>query len=156
MGILQQFITKENLQQKHGGIAPNVLYGGDNLFPPIVPSNNYIKEGEKLNIVSPEIYKKMCIESIPFKPFVISEEYLKIWEKEQQDKLLKEKQKIKMKKSSEKFGFCLNDFIIEFENSKMKKINKNLKCKRYEPKKIDLNSVKDFFDKMKNQKNGHN
>lgn len=156
MGILQQFITKENLQQKHGGIAPNVLYGGDNLFPPIVPSNNYIKEGEKLNIVSPEIYKKMCIESIPFKPFVISEEYLKIWEKEQQDKLLKEKQKIKMKKSSEKFGFCLNDFIIEFENSKMKKINKNLKCKKYEPKKIDLNSVKDFFDKMKNQKNGHN
>ena len=38
----------------------------------------------------------------------------------------------------------------------MKKINKNLNNKKYEPKKIDLNSVKDFFDKMKNQKNGHN
>ena len=50
----------------------------------IVPSNEYIKEGEKLNIVTPEVYKEMCLESKPFKPFVINEHYKKIWEKEKE------------------------------------------------------------------------
>ena len=154
--IMQEFIRKENLQEKHGGIAPNVIYGEDYLFPPIVPSNEYIKEGEQLNIVSPEKYKEMCLESIPFKPFVISEEYKKNWDKEKQEKILKEQKKLKMKPNNSSIGFCLVDFIIEFENTKIRKINNNhLRNKQYKPKKIDINSVKNLFNKMKIQNNNN-
>jgi hypothetical protein len=152
--IIQELIRKENLQEKHGGIAPNVTYGEDNLFPPLVPSDEYIIEGEELNIVSPETYKEMCLESNPFKPFVISEEYKKIWEKEKQETFRKEQEKLKMKPSNGSIGFCLTDFIIEFENTKMRKINSNhLKFKKYEPKKIDVNIFSNFFNKMKIQNN---
>ena len=148
--VMQEFIRKENLQIKHGGIAPNVVYGDDNLFPPLVPSEEYIKEGENVNIVSPEIYKEMCLESRPFKPYVISQQYMKIWEKENQEKNLKEKL---IKPRNGIIGFCFNDFIIEFENTKNRKLSTNVKNKKYEPKKIDLISVKNFFNKMKNQNN---
>ena len=147
--VIQELIRKENLQEKHGGIAPNVPYGEDNLFPPIVPSNEYIKEGEELNIVTPEKYKEMCLESNPFKPFVISEEYKKSWEKEKQEKILNDQKKLKIKQSNGSIGFCLTDFIVEFENTKTRKIYKHLRHKKYVPKKIDLNSFRNFFSKMK-------
>ena len=151
MEIMQQLIRKENLQQKYGGTAPDIIFGEDNIFPPLVPTDVYIKEGEELNIVTPQIYKEMCLESKPFKPFFISEEYIKLWENEEKEKLLKEKQKLKIKPSNDNIGFCLNDFLIEFENTKTKKIKNNFKYKKYEPKKIDLNSIKNFFDKMKSK-----
>ena len=154
--IIQELIRKDNLQIKHGGTAPDVKYGEDNLFPPIVPSNEYIIEGEELNIVTPEIYKEMCLESKPFKPFVVSGHYKEIWEKEKKEEILKEKQRIKVKKSNGNLGFCLSDFIIEFENKKTKIKNKNVNNKQYLPKKIDLNSVKSFFDIMKKQNNDNN
>ena len=84
--VMQEFIRKENLQLKHGGLAPDVVYGEDNLFPPLVPSEKYIKDGEVLNIVTPEIYKEMCLESKPFKPFVINDNCMKAWEKEKEEK----------------------------------------------------------------------
>lgn len=151
MEIMQQLIRKENLQQKYGGTAPDIIFGEDNIFPPLVPTDVYKKEGEELNIVTPQIYKEMCLESKPFKPFFISEEYIKLWENEEKEKLLKEKQKLKIKPSNDNIGFCLNDFLIEFENTKTKKIKNNVKYKKYEPKKIDLNSIKNFFDKMKSK-----
>jgi hypothetical protein len=154
--IIQELIRKDNLQEKHGGIAPNVTYGEDNLFPPTVPSNEYIKEGEQLNIVSPEQYKEMCLKANPFKPFVISEEYKKNWEKERQEKILNEQKKLRMKPSNGSIGLCLTDFIIEFENTKTRKINKHLRNKKYAPKKIDLNSFRNFFNKMKIQNNDNN
>ena len=154
--IIQELIRKDNLQEKHGGIAPNVTYGEDNLFPPTVPSSEYIKEGEQLNIVSPEQYKEMCLKSNPFKPFVISEEYKKSWEKERQEKILNEQKKLRMKPSNGSIGLCLTDFIIEFENTKTRKINKHLRNKKYAPKKIDLNSFRNFFNKMKIQNNDNN
>jgi hypothetical protein len=147
--VMQELIRKENLQQKYGGTAPNVTYGEDNLFPPIVPSNDYIKDDEELNIVTPETYKEMCLESKPFKPFKESENYMKLWAKEEEEKILKEKQEIKMKPSNGSIGICLNDFIIEFENSIKKPKNRNGKNKKYAPTKIDLKSVINFFNEMK-------
>jgi hypothetical protein len=147
--VMQELIRKENLQQKYGGDAPNVTYGEDNLFPPIVPSNDYIKEDEELNIVTPEKYKEMCLESKPFKPFKVSENYMKLWAKEEEEKILKEKQEIKMKPSNGSIGICLNDFIIEFENANKKPKNANGRNKKYAPTKIDLKSVINFFNEMK-------
>ena len=153
MGVIQEYIRKENLQQKHGGIAPNVIYGEDNLFPPIVPSNEYIKDEEELNIVTPEIYKEMCLESKPFQPFIISEKYIQIWEKEKEEKLFKEKQKLSRNMHSGSIGTCLNDFLIEFENSKIRRLNSRGQNLLYTPNKIDLNSVRSFFEKMKLKNN---
>ena len=156
--IMQEFIRKENLQQKHGGTAPNVIYGEDNLFPPVVPSETYIKEDEELNIVSPEIYKEMCLKAKPFKPFVVNESLSKIWEKEEELNILKEKKQLKLKQSKSCLGLTMNDFIVQFENTKIKNLLKNNKMlyKKYKPSKIDLNSIKNFFDEIKRKNNDNN
>lgn len=154
--IMQEFIRKENLQLKHGGIAPNVIYGEDNLFPPVVPSDTYIKEDEELNIVSPEIYKEMCLNAKPFKPFVVNESLSKIWEKEEEQYILKKKQS-KLKQSKSCLGLTMNDFIVQFENTKIKSLLKNNKMmyRKYKPSKIDLNSIKNFFDDIKRKNNSN-
>jgi len=154
--IMQEFIRKENLQLKHGGTAPNVIYGEDNLFPPVVPSDTYIKEDEELNIVSPEIYKEMCLNAKPFKPFVINESLSKIWEKEEEQYILKKKQS-KLKQSKSCLGLTMNDFIVQFENTKIKSLLKNNKMmyRKYKPSKIDLNSIKNFFDDIKRKNNSN-
>ena len=156
--VMQEFIRKENLQIKYGGIAPNVIYGGDNLFPPVVPSDLYIKEDEKLNIVSQEAYKEMCLRANPFKPFAINESLKIKWEKEEEINILKQKKKLKLKPSLSCVSLSMNDFIIEFENNKLKKKlkNNNLFYNKYKPKRIDLKSIKSFFDKMKNINNNKN
>ena len=155
--IMQEFIRKENLQLKYGGTAPNVIYGEDNLFPPVVPSETYIKEDEELNIVSPEIYKEMCLKAKPFKPFVVNEELSKLWEKEEENNILKEKKKLKLKQSKSCLGLTVNDFIVQFENTKIKNLLKNkMIYKKYKPSKIDLNSIKNFFDEIKRKNNDNN
>ena len=156
--IMQEFIRKENLQIKYGGIAPDVIYGEDNLFPPVVPSENYINDNEDINIVTPEVYKEMCLNAKPFRPFTISESYKKKWEKEEEQNLLRQKQKLKMKPSKSFYGLSLKDFIVEFENKNIKKLlrNKNKVCKKYNPKTIDLYSINTFFNKMKNINNNIN
>ena len=149
--VMQQYIRKENLQIKYGGTAPNVIYGDDNLFPPHVPSDIYINENENLNIVSPETYKEMCLKAKPFKPFVVSEAYNKMWEKEEEQ----EKKRSKMRKSVSIRGLSVKDFINQFENKNIKKIlnNKNIFHNKYKPKKIDVNNIKSFFNEIRNKNN---
>lgn len=91
----QELISPENLEKKYGGLAPDIVPGGNNLFPPIMPSSNFALSGEKLNIVSPEAYKEMCLNSNPYKPFVICPKYQEIWDKEKEMELQKEKEKNK-------------------------------------------------------------
>ena len=142
--IMQEYIRKENLQIKYGGTAPDVVYGEDNLFPPVVPSDEYINENEELNIVTPETYKEMCLTAKPFRPFIINE---KIWEKEEKINL-KESKGPKMKTNYS--CISLEDFIIIFENANSKKglKTRNISYKKYRPKKIDLNSINTFFKEM--------
>ena len=94
---VQEIISPENLEKKYGGLGPDIVPGGNNLFPPIMPSSNFALSGEKLNIVSPEAYKEMCLNSNPYKPFVICPKYQEIWDKEKEKenemKLQKEKEK---------------------------------------------------------------
>jgi hypothetical protein len=151
LDIIQEFIRKENLQIKYGGTAPDVVYGGDNLFPPVVPSEKYINENEDLNIVTPETYKEMCLKAKPFRPFIVNE---KIWEKEEKN--------IFMQKKSSKLEtnghHSLEDFLMHFENANIKKGLKkqNSLFRKYKPKKIDINSIKIFFNDMQNIKNDNN
>ena len=58
---VNELISPDNLEQKYGGNAPDLTPGGNNLFPPIMPSLNYELKGEKLNIVSEETYKELLL-----------------------------------------------------------------------------------------------
>ena len=150
--VIQEYILKENLQIKYGGIAPNVTYGEDNLFPPVVPSDKYTKNDEKLNIVTPEVYKEMCLHGNPFRPFVINDSLNKIWQKEEELNHIKEKQKLKMKKSFSGYNIPLKVFIVEFENKNIRKLlkSRNIFYNKYKPKKIDINIIKSFFNEKDN------
>ena len=153
--IMKEYILKENLQIKYGGMAPNVIYGEDNLFPPVVPSDKYIKDDEKLNIVTPEIYKEMCLHANPFRPFVINDSLNKIWQKEEELNYIKAKQKLKVKPSLSSYNISLKIFVVEFENKNVRKLlkNRNIFYNKYKPKKIDINSIKSFFNEMENISN---
>lgn len=146
--IIQEFIIKENLQVKHGGVAPDVTPGENNLFPPVVPSELYIKENEILNIVTPEQYKEMCLESKPFKPYTISENYMKLWQKEKEEMEEKEKEKIKLFKKTSGINFDLDKAINEFEKEMIMIKKDNNKYKKYEPNKFDTNIITNFFSGM--------
>ena len=93
---LQEIISPSNIQKKYGGTAPDAQPGGNNLFPPRMPSMNYELNGERLNIISEEAYKEMCLNSNPYKPFAISQKYLEKWNKEKEEK--EEKEKIEKEK----------------------------------------------------------
>ena len=90
---LQEIISPDNLQKNYGGSAPDVIDGGNNLFPPKMPSTNFALNGEKLNIISEEAYKEMCLNSNPYKPFVISPKYLEKWNKEKEMEKERDKEK---------------------------------------------------------------
>lgn len=90
---LLTYINEENLQIKFGGKAKDLQFGGNNVFPPVMPSNNYRKEGDNFLITNEE-YKIRCLIGVPERPVEISEEYLKIWENE---KKIKEKEEEKQK-----------------------------------------------------------
>ena len=145
---LKEFIREDNIQQKYGGTAPNVCYGGDNLFPPIVPSNKYLKGDENLNIVSPEKYKEMCLNSNPFKPFVICEKYKKIWEKEEEMSTEKQTTNLRSRRTQNSI-LCMKDYINIFERSSKNRIIINQGNKLI-PKKIDIDGIKNFFKGFKN------
>ena len=134
----QEFILKENLQIKHGGISPDLIPGENNLFPPIVPTEIYKKPDEILNIVSSEAYKEMCLKSNPFKPYKICVSYIEQWKKE------KEEEEIRLKKKNSGITDDIAYIINEFEKTmNLTKINDE-KYKKYEPKVFDNIIIKDF------------
>ena len=134
----QEFILKENLQIKHGGISPDLIPGENNLFPPIVPTEIYKKPDEILNIVSSEAYKEMCLKSNPFKPYKICVSYIEQWKKE------KEEEEIRLKKKNSGITDDIAYIINEFEKTmNLTKIN-NKKYKKYEPKVFDNIIIKGF------------
>ena len=114
---VQEIISPDNLERKYGGMAPDLIPGGNNLFPPIMPSDNFAISGENLNIISPEEYKNICLNSNPHKPFVICPKYEEIWKKE---KIELEKEEQRLKENN------LRKSIIINENEKKNKEKKNI------------------------------
>ena len=150
--VMQEFILKENLQEKHGGISPNLIPGENNLFPPVVPSEFYKKPNEKLNIVTPEEYKEMCLESNPFKPYTLCESYVKLWQKEKEEKEEKEKEdELKLMKKQSNIDEDIDKIIKQFEKEmNMTRLN-NSKYKKYESNVFDTKIIKSFFDDLYNE-----
>ena len=151
----QELISPENLEKKYGGLAPDIVPGGNNLFPPIMPSSNFALSGEKLNIVSPEDYKEMCLNSNPYKPFVICPKYQEIWDKEKEMELQKEKEKNKNMIQEELIKKSYND--INENKSIGQNSNFERKSKVYENKRIsknrnslknNANEIKDFLSQF--------
>ena len=134
---MQQLISPENIPKKYGGTAPDVFPGNNNLFPPIMPSLNYQLKGEKLNIVSEETYKEMCLNSNPFKPFMISPKYQEEWNKE------KEKEK-EIKKEQSDLNTNTNTLMMSESDNKLNVENKYLK-----EEKIEIMKLKEIEHKKK-------
>ena len=136
----QEIISSENLEKKYGGLAPDIVPGGNNLFPPIMPSSNFALSGEKLNILSPEAYKEMCVNSNPHKPFVICPKYQEIWDKEKEMELQKEKEKEKeINKNILKEEKIVRSNNNMNENKNMGQNNFERKSKVYENRRISKN-----------------
>jgi hypothetical protein len=141
---LTNIINPNQLQKKYGGLCDDIVYGNDNLFPPIIPSDEYNLPSDKINIIDEEKYKKMCNEGIPFKPYDISNEYLEKWEnerkikeeeelnklkeeeKKRQEEIEKEKEIVRVKTLNDvKFNeFEINEFLSHFINKPKTKIKK--------------------------------
>ena len=124
----QELISPENLEKKYGGLAPDIVPGSNNLFPPIMPSSNFALSGEKLNIVSPHAYKEMCLNSNPYKPFVVCPKYQEIWDKEKEMELQKEKEKEKENNKN-----IIQEEIIKKSNNNINE-NKNMGQNNFERK----------------------
>ena len=91
---LSTFINDDNLEKKFGGNAPNIIPGDNNVFPPVMPSDNFSKEGDNL-LISEEEYKSKC--NGKDKPTVICEEFIEKWKKEE---IEKEEEKLKQKEKN--------------------------------------------------------
>jgi hypothetical protein len=65
-------VNPEQLEQKYGGTAPDVK---ENFFPPIFPSNHYLKDDKSKILVSEEVYKD-CLKTkvIVPSPFFLERE----------------------------------------------------------------------------------
>lgn len=128
----QEIISPDNLEKKYGGQAPNIVPGDNNIFPPIMPSSNFAKIGEKLNIITPHAYKEMCLNANPYKPFVICPKYKEIWKKEEE-----EKKRLEFMKKSATIQERKNKFVLQRDNSKNEEDDMKEKPKTYENKKVN-------------------
>ncbi len=138
INTLFENIRKDNVEEKFGGTAPNIQGGIENskssLFPPRMPSNNYILENENKDeiLITKEKYLQLVEEK------KIREEFISPYLKEEIEKIKQQKQFESLSNQ-----FCLNQwkFQNEFEGTnKIRNINKNCNILK------DLNS----FNSMKN------
>ena len=141
---MQEIISPNNIQRKYGGTAPDVVpgYNTNNLFPPRMPSMNYELNGERLNIISEETYKEMCLNSNPFKPFVISPKYLEKWNKEKE-----EEEEQKMKEIEEQNRMITSQKVIEEQIDNKSNIDKIIK----EEERVKMIKVNEY-NKRKNKR----
>ena len=145
---MQELISPENIQKKYGGTAPDVIpgYNTRNLFPPNMPSSNYELNGEKLNIVSEDAYKEMCLNSNPFKPFVICPKYQEEWNREKEKEKIKEQSEINTNTNTLKIPENGIDNNLNIENKKIKEEeNKLIKLKEINNRNIKKQYVIDFL-----------
>ncbi len=143
---IQEIISPENIEKKYGGLANDVIPGDNNLFPPIMPCSIFVKQGEKnINIVTPEAYKEMCLNSNPYKPFVICPKYEEMWKKEEE-----EKKKLDFKKKSLTIEnsnklLLLQTLNCDSNKENNKKLNEKLKPKTYVKKPNNLIEINEFL-----------
>jgi len=145
---MQEIISPKNIQKRFGGLAPDIIPGGNNLFPPKMPSLNYELNGEQLNIISEEAYKEMCLNSNPYKPYSISPKYEEKWNREKEQEIEQENLRKKLEleemqaKEIELQKASIEKKIIEEENIRKIKIKENLK--KIEEKEYVVNFLKEF------------
>jgi hypothetical protein len=100
-------INEHQIEEKFGGKAPNTIPGMHQLFPPVFPSNNFLKPGQiesESGIISEESYKEMYDNN---KLAKCGDYFLKKWKKEDEEKeaaknFVKNEQKEDIPKSKNK------------------------------------------------------
>jgi len=94
---LFEIINEEQVEQRFGGKAPNVIPGSNRLFPPIFPSDNYNRNLPK-NTISEQNYKKLHLSN---DLCITNEILLEKWKKEDELKKQSEKENINKKLNKE-------------------------------------------------------
>ena len=80
------FINEHQIEEKFGGKARNTIPGMHQLFPPVFPSNNFLKSGQiesECGIIREESYKELHEND---KLAKCSEYFLQKWKKEDEEK----------------------------------------------------------------------
>ena len=138
---VQEIINRENIEKKYGGLAPDVIPGENNLFPPIMPSSNFTLPDKKITIVDVNAYKEMCLNSNPYKPYTICPKYEEIWKKEKEKEIEEKK---------------VNENAIKTSGKSQKKTSKNNKVVNTELVNQDIQILEEFAldDKLGDDKLG--
>jgi hypothetical protein len=118
------YINEEQVEQKFGGKAPNVVPGMNRLFPPVFPSDNFLKPDQDEAdscLISEEKYKELHESN---KLPVVGKYFLNKWQKEEEEqKIIIEK---KMREEEE-----ANIKLIE-EKSKNVSLSGNVRMDLYQ------------------------
>jgi hypothetical protein len=128
------YINEEQVEQKFGGKAPNIVPGMHTLFPPLFPSENFLLPGQvesEQGIVSEEKYKELYQSN---KLAVVGDYFLKKWEKEEEEKKLALKLKIEKEEEEKKAKVLENQLSA-------KEIQKNLISSENDKKIFELNNI---------------
>ena len=142
----QEIISPENIEKKYGGLANDVIPGDNNLFPPIMPNSIFVNPGEKnINIVTPEAYKEMCLNSNPYKPFVICPKYEEIWKKEEEEKKKVKKKKKSLTIENSNKILLLQSLNCNSNKENNQKLNEKMKPKTYVKKPNNLIEINEFL-----------
>jgi hypothetical protein len=134
-GNIFTYINEEQVEQKFGGKAPDVVPGMHRLFPPLFPSNNFLLPGQVKSmegIVSEEKYKELYKSD---KLSVVCDIYLHKWKKEEEEKELALKLEKERKEEEHKTKILDYDQInIEIQRKLTNEVNCNNKL-------IEINSM---------------
>ena len=123
MNKIYENIRKDNLEEKFGGTAPNIKEGINNnnsLFPPRMPSSNFILEDKNEILITKEEYirlvKEKKIKKKYISPFILKEIEIEIYKREKE----------KISKIENKLWIKQWKLQNEFEGkNKINNINKN-------------------------------
>jgi len=123
MNKIYENIRKDNLEEKFGGTAPNIKEGINNnnsLFPPRMPSSNFILEDKNEILITKEEYIRLVeekkIKKEYISPFILKEIEIEIYKREKE----------KISKIENKLWIKQWKLQNEFEGkNKINNINKN-------------------------------
>ena len=123
MNKIYEDIRKDNLEEKFGGTAPNIKEGINNnnsLFPPRMPSSNFILEDKNEILITKEEYIRLVeekkIKKEYISPFILKEIEIEIYKREKE----------KISKIENKLWIKQWKLQNEFEGkNKINNINKN-------------------------------
>lgn len=97
MSEIFEFINRDQVEERFGGTAKNIVAGGNRCFPPIMPNNNCGRTNNTV-LISEEKYKEMHLKN---QLTVTGDYYLKKWEREELEMQIKQQEEKRLQEERE-------------------------------------------------------